>query len=62
MRVTRFVLLHFNCYIYFLLIFFIALQGHTGEVISLAFNSAGTHLVSGSFDHTVIMWDVASGK
>ena len=37
-------------------------QGHSGEVISLAFNSLGDSLVSGSFDHTVILWDVGNGK
>ena len=37
-------------------------QGHSGEVISLSFNTSGDHLVTGSFDHTVIMWDVNTGK
>lgn len=37
------------------------LKGHTGSVSTVAFNSAGSRLVSGGRDHTVIVWDVASG-
>lgn len=38
------------------------LQGHSAEIISLSFNSTGTQLITGSFDHTVMVWDVNSGK
>jgi WD40 repeat protein/serine/threonine protein kinase len=33
-------------------------RGHTGLVSSVAFNPDGRHLVSGSRDHTVKVWDV----
>ena len=38
------------------------LQGHSAEVICLSFNSVGESLLTGSFDHTVSIWDVATGK
>ncbi len=38
------------------------IQGHTAEVLSLCFNTVGNQLVTGSFDHTVAIWDVASGR
>jgi len=40
------------------------LQGHTGPVFSLAFNSDGAMLVSGGSgdDYTVRLWDVASAS
>jgi len=38
------------------------LQGHTAEIISLSFNATGTHLITGSFDNTVMVWDVNTGK
>lgn len=37
-------------------------QGHTAEVLSLCFNTVGNQLATGSFDHTVAVWDVASGR
>lgn len=37
-------------------------QGHSAEVICLSFNSVGESLLTGSFDHTVSIWDVATGK
>ena len=37
------------------------LSKHTDWVISLAFSSDGTFLVSGSDDRTVILWDVQTG-
>lgn len=40
----------------------ISFQGHTAEVLSLCFNTVGSQLVTGSFDHTVTIWDVASGR
>ncbi|NNJ10751.1 hypothetical protein EKD04_010460 [Chloroflexales bacterium ZM16-3] len=36
------------------------LDGHTDQILSLAFNQAGTQLASGSFDQTLRIWDVAS--
>uniref|UniRef100_A0A3P9BJH9 Uncharacterized protein n=1 Tax=Maylandia zebra TaxID=106582 RepID=A0A3P9BJH9_9CICH len=36
----------------------ISFQGHTAEVLSLCFNTVGSQLVTGSFDHTVTIWDV----
>ena len=38
------------------------LQGHTAEIVSLNFNQAGSQIITGSFDHTVKVWDVRSGK
>ncbi|CAB1347755.1 unnamed protein product [Coregonus sp. 'balchen'] len=35
---------------------------HSAEVISLSFNTVGDQLVTGSFDHTVSLWDVPSGR
>ncbi|KAJ7443867.1 WD40-repeat-containing domain protein, partial [Mycena latifolia] len=37
------------------------LQGHTGQVWSVAFSSDGKKIVSGSSDHTVRIWDAESG-
>ena len=33
-------------------------NGHTGHVTSVAFSSDGTHIVSGSSDTSVRMWDL----
>ena len=38
------------------------LSGHTDLVMSVAFDPQGGTLASGSFDHTVKLWDVASGR
>jgi WD40 repeat protein len=38
------------------------LTGHTDWVDALAFDSSGRHLVSGSFDGTARIWDLATGK
>ena len=38
------------------------LKGHSAEVVSVAFSSDGKTLVSGSFDHTIKLWVVASGS
>ena len=41
---------------------FVLFQGHSAEIISLAFNANGEKLITGSFDHTVSVWDVAGGR
>ena len=38
-----------------------ALSSHTGGVKSLTFSLDGTFLVSGSYDKTVILWDIQTG-
>ncbi|MFE2284437.1 WD40 repeat domain-containing serine/threonine protein kinase [Streptomyces sp. NPDC059443] len=38
------------------------LAGHTNEITSLAFGPDGKTLASGSDDHTVRLWDVATGR
>jgi hypothetical protein len=38
------------------------LQGHTYGVKSVAFSPDGKHIVSGSLDNTVRMWDAQTGK
>src|SRR5262249_48110276 len=38
------------------------LKGHSGPVMALAFSSDGSTLVSGGSDHTVRIWDLATGK
>ena len=38
------------------------LTGHTGGVNAVAFSSNSTKLASGSYDNTVKVWDVATGK
>ena len=38
------------------------LTGHTGRVTSLSFPADGRFLASGSFDGTVRLWDIDSGK
>jgi WD40 repeat protein len=37
------------------------LEGHTGKVQSVAFSPDGSHIVSGSDDHTMRVWDAVSG-
>ena len=37
------------------------LSGHAGQVISVAFSLDGKTLATGSFDHTVQLWNVATG-
>ena len=37
-------------------------QGHSAEIISLAFNTTGNLMITGSFDHTVCVWNVHTGK
>lgn len=36
--------------------------GHTGEIVSVGFDTDGSSLLTGSFDHTVKLWDTRSGK
>ena len=36
------------------------LKGHTSAVRSVAFDSSGKYLASGSYDDTVRVWDVSS--
>jgi RNA polymerase sigma factor (sigma-70 family) len=38
------------------------LRGHTGVVHAVAFSPDGTILASGSGDHTIKLWDVATGR
>jgi len=38
------------------------LEGHTGQVGSVAFNHDGTRVVTGSGDATARVWDVATGE
>ena len=38
------------------------LTGHSGYVMSVAYSPDGKHLVSGSYDNTVKVWDAQTGK
>ena len=38
------------------------ISGHTDPVYGLAFTADGKQLVSGAFDKTIRVWDVATGK
>ena len=38
------------------------LLGHTAEIVSLCFNTAGDQIITGSFDHDSKIWDVRSGR
>src|SRR5687768_2306275 len=37
-------------------------KGHTEPVYSVAFTPSGKHLVTGSFDNTIKLWELATGK
>lgn len=41
---------------------FVFCQGHSAEVICLHFTSSGERLLTGSFDHTVALWDTETRK
>jgi WD40 repeat protein len=38
------------------------LEGHTHAVASISFHPQGNLLASGSFDHTLKLWDLEQGK
>lgn len=40
----------------------LVLKGHKGQVSAVAFSPDGTTLMTGSWDQTVRLWDVATGK
>ncbi|ETO05742.1 WD-40 repeat protein [Reticulomyxa filosa] len=46
----------------FVLLLFLILQGHDNTIFSVRFSPEGRRIVSSSFDKTVRVWDVASGK
>jgi dynein assembly factor with WDR repeat domains 1 len=38
------------------------IKGHTGEIISVSFNTRGDQVITASFDRTVAIWDVRTGE
>ena len=38
------------------------LTGHSDSVFSVAYSPDGKHIVSGSYDNTVKVWDAATGE
>jgi WD40 repeat protein len=38
------------------------LTGHSNTVFSVAYSPNGKHIVSGSYDNTVKVWDAQTGK
>ena len=38
-----------------------ALSRHTAEIVSLNFNTDGSRIITGSFDHSTKVWDTSSG-
>ena len=47
--------------IFALFVLLVAWQGHTAEIVSLNFNTAGDTIITGSFDHTIKVWDLKGG-
>lgn len=43
-------------------VFFTCSQGHNGSIRSLAWDAERQLLFSGSFDQSVIVWDIGGGK
>lgn len=39
-----------------------ALRGHSGSVNAIAFSPDSAHIISGSEDHSLLLWDVADGS
>lgn len=37
-------------------------QGHSAEIITLSFNTTGDRIITGSFDNTVAVWEVVTGR
>lgn len=46
-------------YMYVYVFFWI---GHTAEIVSLDFDTPGNRIITGSFDNTVKVWDVRTGR
>jgi WD40 repeat protein len=42
-------------------LFLWTMDGHSSCISSVAFSPDGTHIVSGSYDHTLRLWDAVSG-
>ena len=43
-------------------VYMYVVQGHSSEVICVQFNNSGSHVATGSFDHTAIVWDTQTGR
>ena len=39
----------------------LSLKGHNGGVFSVVFSADGKRIISGSWDHTVQVWDASKG-
>ena len=39
----------------------IQLQGHDGQIFSVAFSPDGSKIISGSYDQTIRVWDASTG-
>jgi WD40 repeat protein len=38
------------------------LEGHTGYVLSVAYSPDGRHIISGSYDKTIRIWNAETGS